>query len=76
MGHKPIQISILVFPECDPSIIYGVYDTLWFAGIEWVNGVTTGAHLFESRIVTAEPGRMRIRPPPGCIVTTVLFIHF
>jgi transcriptional regulator GlxA family with amidase domain len=53
-------VSILVFPECDPSIIYGVYDTLWFAGIEWVNGVTSGAHLFEPRIVTAEPGAIRL----------------
>lgn len=60
MGHRPTQVSILVFPECDPSIIYGMYDTLWFAGIEWVNGQTSGAHLFESRIVTAEPGVVRL----------------
>ena len=60
MSRKPIQVSILVFPECDPSIIYGMYDTLWFAGIEWVNGKTSGEHLFESRIVTAEPGAIRL----------------
>ena len=60
MGHRPTQVSILVFPECDPSIIYGMYDTLWFAGIEWVNGKTSGEHLFESRIVTAEPGAIRL----------------
>jgi transcriptional regulator GlxA family with amidase domain len=60
MGHRPTHVSILVFPECDPSIIYGMHDTLWFAGIEWVNGVTSGQHLFESRIVTAEPGAIRL----------------
>jgi transcriptional regulator GlxA family with amidase domain len=60
MTRKPIQVSLVVFPECDPSIIYGVFDTLWFAGIEWVNGVTSGEHLFEPRIVTAEPGPIRL----------------
>jgi transcriptional regulator GlxA family with amidase domain len=60
MTRKPIQVSLVVFPECDPSIIYGVFDTLWFAGIEWANGQTRGEHLFEPRIVTAEPGVMRL----------------
>jgi transcriptional regulator GlxA family with amidase domain len=60
MSRKPIQVSLVVFPECDPSIIYGVFDTLWFAGIEWVNGVSSGEHLFEPRIVTAEPGVLRL----------------
>src|SRR5688572_7942564 len=60
MGNRPIPVSIRVFPECDPSMIYGMYDTLWFAGIEWVNGKTSGEHLFESRIVTAEPGAIRL----------------
>jgi transcriptional regulator GlxA family with amidase domain len=59
-SRKRIQVSLVVFPECDPSIIYGVFDTLWFAGIEWVNGVTSGEHLFEPRIVTAEPGAIRL----------------
>jgi transcriptional regulator GlxA family with amidase domain len=60
MSQKPVQVSLVVFPECDPSIIYGVFDTLWFAGIEWVNGESRGEHLFEPRIVTAEPGVMRL----------------
>ena len=60
MNRKPLQVSLIVFPECDPSIIYGVFDTLWFAGLEWVNGVTSGQHLFEPRIVTAEPGTIRL----------------
>ena len=29
---QPVHVSIVVFPECDPSIIYGVFDTLWAAG--------------------------------------------
>ena len=28
----PKRVSIVVFRECDPSIIYGVFDTLWAAG--------------------------------------------
>jgi transcriptional regulator GlxA family with amidase domain len=60
MSRKRIRVSLLVFPECDPSIIYGVFDTLWFAGIEWANGETRGEHLFEPRIVTAEPGAIRL----------------
>lgn len=32
MTAKPIRVSIVVFPECDPSIIYGVFDTLWASG--------------------------------------------
>jgi transcriptional regulator GlxA family with amidase domain len=60
MNPKRIQVSLVVFPECDPSIIYGVFDTLWFAGIEWVNGTAQGEHLFEPRIVTAEPGAIRL----------------
>ena len=33
--EKPLHVSIVVFPECDPSIVYGVYDTLWAAGRLW-----------------------------------------
>ena len=27
-----VHVSLVVFPECDPSIVYGVFDTLWAAG--------------------------------------------
>ena len=30
---KPVEVSIVVFPECDPSIIYGVFDTLYAPGV-------------------------------------------
>lgn len=61
MTQKPIQVSIPIFPECDPSIIYGVYDTLWAAGRIWENfegGTTTG--LFEPRLVAVEKGALKL----------------
>jgi transcriptional regulator GlxA family with amidase domain len=62
MSRKPVQVSIVVFPECDPSIIYGVFDTLWCAGMVWdsLNGLTRGERLFEPRLVAADPGPMRL----------------
>lgn len=33
--HDPVDVSIVVFPECDPSVIYGVFDTLYAPGIFW-----------------------------------------
>jgi transcriptional regulator GlxA family with amidase domain len=55
---KPIHVSLVVLPECDPSIIYGVYDTLWCAGWVWdaLKGRPAGSRLFEPRLVAAEPG--------------------
>jgi transcriptional regulator GlxA family with amidase domain len=56
MSRKPIHVSIVVFPECDPSIIYGVFDTLWAAGRMWnmVKGLPPGEPLFEPRLVAAQ----------------------
>lgn len=52
MSQKRAQVSIPVFPECDPSIIYGVFDTLWAAGRMWdsIKGGTPEG-LFEPRLV-------------------------
>ncbi|HYG90750.1 MAG TPA: helix-turn-helix domain-containing protein [Azospirillum sp.] len=47
----PRQVCIVVFRECDPSIIYGVFDTLWAAGTFLKN--PPGEPLFEPRIVGA-----------------------
>jgi transcriptional regulator GlxA family with amidase domain len=61
MSQKRIHVSIPVFPECDPSIIYGVYDTLWGAGRIWDNiegGTPEG--LFEPRLVAAAHGPMKL----------------
>jgi transcriptional regulator GlxA family with amidase domain len=57
--HKPVHVSIPVFPECDPSIIYGVYDTLWAAGRSWESADDDGA-LFEPRLVGLDTKPMKL----------------
>jgi transcriptional regulator GlxA family with amidase domain len=54
----PIRVSIVVFRECDPSIIYGVFDTLWAAGRFFKD--PPGEPLFEPRIVAAELGPLEL----------------
>ena len=70
----PKRVSIVVFRECDPSIIYGVFDTLWAAGRffkepggplstrqpDAAPGAMDGAPLFEPRIVAAEHGPLEL----------------
>lgn len=60
--QKPLHVSVVVFPECDPSIIYGVYDTLWSAGWLWdaLKGRPSGPRLFEPRLVAAEAGPLQL----------------
>ena len=61
MSPTPLRVCIPVFPQCDPSIIYGVYDTLWAAGRAWEHfkgGTDTG--LFEPRLVGAESGALKL----------------
>ena len=62
MAKEPIHVSLVVFPECDPSIIYGVFDTLWAAGKLWnvCKGLPPGRALFEPRLVSAEPGPLKL----------------
>jgi transcriptional regulator GlxA family with amidase domain len=57
-----MRVSITVFPECDPSIVYGVYDTLWAAGHLWetLKGLPARQPLFEPRIVSARPGPVEL----------------
>ena len=45
------RVSIVVFRECDPSIIYGIFDTLWAVGRL---KALPSEPLFEPRIVAAE----------------------
>lgn len=52
------RVSIVVFRECDPSIVYGVFDTLWAAGTFLRN--PPGEPLFEPRIVAAEHGPLKL----------------
>lgn len=58
MSKKPLHVSVVVFPECDPSIVYGVFDTLWAAGR--FMGDPAAEPLFEPRLVGAEHGPMRL----------------
>ncbi len=62
MTSEPIRVSLAVFRECDPSIIDGVYDTLWAAGWLWdaLKKQHTGRRLFEPRLVAAEPGSLQL----------------
>lgn len=50
MSQAPVKIAILVFPETSGSVVYGLYDLLAGAGIEW-NVITRGT-----------PGPRLIRP--------------
>jgi transcriptional regulator GlxA family with amidase domain len=62
MSRKRIHVSLVVFPECDPSIIYGVFDTLWAAGTLWsaAKGSGPGEPLFEPRLVAADPSPLQL----------------
>ena len=61
MKRKPVHVSIVVFPECDPSIIYGVFDTLWAAGRSGAARRTRPSQpLFEPRLVAAEAGPLQL----------------
>ncbi len=53
-----IRVSLLVFPECDPSIIYGVFDTLWAAGHVWnsMMGLPDREPVFNIQLVGASAG--------------------
>lgn len=62
MTSKRFHVSLAIFRECDPSIIYGVFDTLWAAGRLWnsVKGLVPGEPLFEPRLVAAEAGPLQL----------------
>lgn len=59
--RPPVHVSIVVFPECDPSIVYGVFDTLWAAGSFWnqMEG-RPPEPLFRPRLVAAERGSLEL----------------
>ena len=64
----PKRVSIVVFRECDPSIIYGVFDTLWAAGrflkgspgMQLSDPHAAAEPLFEPRLVAAEHGPLEL----------------
>jgi transcriptional regulator GlxA family with amidase domain len=60
--RRPIPVSLVVFPESDPSIFYGVFDTLWAAGRLWnsLQGLPAGDPIFEPRLVAADKGPLTL----------------
>lgn len=60
--RRSSTVSIVAFRECDPSIIYGIYDTLWTAGSHWRSNTNEPVSevLFTPRIVSAEPGPLSL----------------
>jgi transcriptional regulator GlxA family with amidase domain len=49
--RNQVHVSLVVFPECDPSIVYGVFDTLWAAGRDFSDKEDTP--IFIPRIVSS-----------------------
>ncbi|MCI0599538.1 MAG: DJ-1/PfpI family protein [Beijerinckiaceae bacterium] len=62
MTSNRFHVSLAVFRESDPSIIYGVFDTLWAAGRLWNSAkrLLPGEPLFEPRLVAAESGPLQL----------------
>ena len=62
MFRAPVHVSIVVFPECDPSIVYGVFDTLYAPGRFSTNFPEKPKNppLFEPRLVAAQAGPMQL----------------
>lgn len=56
MTSNRFHDSLAVFRESDPSIIYGVLNTLWAAGRLWNSAIRLppGVPLFEPRLIAAE----------------------
>ncbi len=69
MTKRSLHVSLVVFRECDPSIIYGLYDTLWAAGWFGQSGRNEprASRLFEARIVAA--GRRPLELVTGVTIT-------
>lgn len=70
MHKEPIRVCIPVFPQCDPSIIYGVFDTLWSAGRlwNWLQGRPAGNGYFKPSIVGGRVGRLDLATGVSIIV--------
>ncbi|MEK1886187.1 MAG: helix-turn-helix domain-containing protein [Phyllobacterium sp.] len=60
--RQPLRVSIVAFHECDPSIMYGIFDTLWIAGADWKSSSNepTSEVLFSPRLVAADPGPLTL----------------
>lgn len=61
MTDRPLRVSLVVFPESDPSVIFGLFDTLWASGRFWnaMQGTAAAPH-FEPRLVGAKAGPLEL----------------
>src|SRR5688500_2513709 len=60
--QRRVRVSLVVFPEVDPSILYGVFDTLWAAGHLWnqMMGLPEREPVFDLKLVGARPGQLQL----------------
>lgn len=74
MRDGPIRVGVAVFPESDPSIVFGVFDTLWAAGHLWdaLHGLPPRAPLFAPRLVGRRAGPLELVTGVSVVVQDAL----
>lgn len=75
LGKRPLSVSIAAFAECDPSVMYGIFDTLWTAGAAWksISNMPVSEVLFSPRLVAAETGPLTLIT--GVTIIPQLAVH-
>lgn len=60
--NKLVTVAVLVFPETNASVIFGMYDLFMSAGREWdvILGGEPGPQLMRPLLVSAHPGPMQV----------------
>ena len=60
--NKLVTVAVLVFPETNASVIYGMYDLFMSAGREWgiILGGEPGPQLMQPLLVSARSGPMQV----------------
>lgn len=62
MNPAPKSVSLLAYPECSASVVYGMYDLFMSAGRDWdaYAGNPPGPQLMQPRIVAAQAGAFAV----------------
>jgi len=61
-AKRPVTVAVMVFPETNSSVVYGMYDLFKSAGSEWgmiLEGVP-GPHSMQPQLVSANAGPLRV----------------
>jgi len=60
--NKMVTVAVLVFPETNASVVYGMYDLFKSAGSEWgmILDGEPGPHLMQPQLVSAHTGALRV----------------